>query len=100
MNTRITADIDNTPLSVVKMRTIAIINYLHDKFNIEIDRKEIRKSSRGKGAHVILFTQQKLKKHVLFLARFLLGDDHKRIKMDLKRRRPKQYLFKKKISLR
>lgn len=96
---RITADLDNMPLTVARIRALAIINLLDKHFNIIIDRKKIRMSSSKKGCHVILFTNNKLKKDGIFFIRYLLGDDHKRIKKDLKRKRPKQYLFTEKRML-
>jgi hypothetical protein len=96
---RITADLDNIPLSVARARTIAIINYL---FHLDVifDSRIIRKSSSKKGCHVILWTRNNLDKQQIIFIRYLLGDDTKRIKRDLLRRRPKQYLFKKKVRIR
>lgn len=97
---RITADLDNTPLSVAKMRTIAVIDYVYRHYNITFSDKIFRLSSSKKGCHVILWTDNKLNKEMILLIRYLLGDDTKRLIEDKKRRRPKQYLFRKKVKLR
>ena len=97
---RITADMDNIPFSVAKSRTLAVIDYIYKYHKIIIDRKTVRRSSGGKGCHAILWTNDYLTNWDVFYIRFLLGDDIRRIKKDIKRRRPKQYLFKKKIKIR
>jgi hypothetical protein len=97
---RITADLDGIPMSIARARTLAVINYLHHYKNIIIDSKIIRLSSSKKGVHVILWTSQNIGINEIFYIRLLLGDDTKRLARDLKRRRPRQYLFKKKIRLR
>lgn len=96
---RITADMDNIPPSVASTRTTAIIEYLYNRIGLSFDRKIIRKSSSGKGCHVILWTKERLTKEQIVFIRYILGDDVKRIKKDLKRRRCKQYLFKRKVKL-
>ena len=96
---RITADLDNTLLSIAIFRTQAVIDYIYKEHEIIIYDKIIRKSFSGKGCHVILFSDNKLSKWDIFYIRLLLGDDCKRVKKDLLRRRPKQYLFKEKIKL-
>jgi hypothetical protein len=93
---RITADIDNTPLSVVETRTHLVQLYCFDK-DIIFDRKTIRKSSSGRGYHVILWTSNTVDRDLILFIRYLLGDDTKRIMRDVARRKPKQYLFKEKI---
>ena len=95
---RITADLDNTPLSVARIRTYAIMEYMKNK-DILLESPEIRLSSSGKGCHVILWSNEKLEKYTIFFIRMLLGDDFKRLSRDFKRRRAKQYLFKRKIRL-
>lgn len=94
---RITADLDNTPLIIAKKRTIAILVYLYKNYKIHFEDKIIRKSSSGKGCHVILWTNHKLKEKEVIFIRMLLGDDFQRIIRDSKN--PKQHLFYKKRFL-
>lgn len=94
---RITADLDNTRLSVARVRTTAVIAWLYHHYTIIFDKRIIRKSPSGKGYHIILWTSQRMTNKEIFFTRALLGDDPKRLELDMKRRRPKQYLFNKKI---
>lgn len=93
---RITADLDNTSLKVAQIRTKCILDYLFTRRSIVFDRKEIVKSSRGKGVHIILWTREFLTDKDIFLLRAVLGDDYKRLLRDKQRPYPKQYLFDKK----
>ena len=95
---RMTADLDKISLKTAQIRVMAILFYLFKK-GIVFDFREIRKSSSGKGVHVILWTSQELTKRKIFFIRSLLGDDPRRLERDKKRRRPKQYLFKRKVRL-
>lgn len=97
---RITADLDRITLTTAKARLTAIVYYLNKIHNININYTKIRRSSSKKGCHVILFTDGKLPKYKIIWIRELLGDDWKRIKHDLKRKYPRQYLFKKKVRIR
>ena len=90
---RITADIDTHDLSETFLSLVVASEKL------EIEQLVIRKST-NKGYHLIVFTKQLLKTSDIFKYRKLLGDDKKRVTMDKRRKRPKQYLFKKKISLK
>lgn len=97
---RITADLDNTLLSVAKARALAIEAYLHARYHILINSFNVYYSSSHKGCHVILWTEQKLDKTKILFIRALLGDDPSRLMRDIRRRRPKQYLFDNKKMLR
>ena len=94
---RITADIDNTPISVVKNRVIAILMHLNKKEGLTFDRVKVRYSSSGLGCHVILWSNDKISKNKIFYIRYLLGDDVKRIKRDMKGRNSQHLFFKKKF---
>lgn len=97
---RITADLDNISLNIARIRTYLIVRWLYDKMHIHINKLKLRRSSSGKGVHIILFTDDKITNRKIFLIRSLIGDDARRIAHDKHRRRPKQYLFKEKIRIK
>lgn len=92
---RITADIDHKNIQKISYKIREAIRL----YEIVPERIVIKKSN-SKGYHIIIFTKDKLKKNEIMHIRKILGDDEKRLSMDKKRRRPKQYLFKEKIKLR
>lgn len=89
---RITADWDTTSEYVIRRHINKIFKY------ISVEKLEITKSN-SKGYHAVVWTKMSLSKSKIFFLRELIGDDLSRIKMDKKRRHPKQYLFYKKIGL-
>lgn len=93
---RITADIDKTPLKVVKTRTKALMIYLYKYHKIIFNDFQVKRSSGKKGYHIILWCNNRLTKKKIIFLRYLFGDDVKRIQIDLKRRRSRQFLFKSK----
>lgn len=101
---RITADLDNTKVSIARARAYIISAFLIRQFNYPVSDVLVRKSSSGKGCHVILWIDTNdtklLTKSRIFYIRELLGDDYKRVKLDRLRKFPEQRLFKKKIKLK
>lgn len=97
---RITADLDKTFLSVAKARTDAVILWLYKYNGITVNEKKVRRSSGKKGCHVVLWTDNHINRQQFFFIRLVLGDDIKRVKLDMLRKKPKQFLFYKKVYLK
>ena len=85
---RITADLDTKNIFKILFRVYRAL---------KLDPKEIYlKPSNSRGYHLVLWIDREISKKDLFRLRAYLGDDPKRIAIDQRRKKPKQYLFYKK----
>lgn len=92
LSSRITIDIDDKDLSLPLLKIFLSL----EKVNI---KKLIIRESSNKGYHIIIFASNPLSHKEIFRLRKFIGDDKKRIRIDKKRKFPKQYLFYKKEFL-
>lgn len=87
---RITADLDTK-------NPIIILWSLFKAIRIQPSEIYL-KPSNSRGYHLVVWINREVSKKELIKLRKYLGDDPKRIAIDLKRKNPKQYLFYKKES--
>ena len=87
---RITADIDSHNIFNLSFRLLRCYMLCPREITI--------KHSNSKGYHIILWLDlpKNTDKEYIFYLRQFIGDDKQRIKIDRKRKRPRQYLFFKK----
>ena len=87
---RITADIDSKNFFNLSFRLLRCYMLCPKEITI--------KKSNSKGYHIICWLElpKRTSKEEIFYLRRFIGDDKQRIKIDRKRKQPRQYLFFKK----
>jgi len=89
---RLTADLDFT-------NPLKVLFYIYRAIKLKPNEIVLKKSN-SKGFHLIIWVNGRLSKKRIFELREYIGDDKKRIELDKKRKKPRQYLFYKKRKAR
>lgn len=84
---RITVDIDTKNPFLISLRILGALKFVSKIKMI------ILKPSNSKGYHLIIWTSKRYTQKQKLNLRKLLFDDKRRIEIDKKRKKPKQYLF-------